>query len=62
MAFLMEAAGGLATTGRQRILDVTPAELHQRVPIFIGSRQMVEDVLKCLETVDNQVEAEAPVA
>jgi len=42
MAFLMEAAGGVATTGSQKILDVQPTQLHQRVPIFIGSKNMVE--------------------
>ncbi len=42
MSFLMEAAGGIATTGKGRILDVQPTELHQRVPIFIGSKSMVE--------------------
>ena len=50
MAFLMEAAGGMATTGDQRILDVQPTKLHQRVPIFIGSKTMVEEVMKCLAT------------
>ncbi len=52
MAFLVEAAGGAATTGTQRILDVEPEELHQRVPIFIGSRNLVE---KALEFVKNGV-------
>ncbi|TCK01858.1 D-fructose 1,6-bisphosphatase [Volucribacter psittacicida] len=42
MAFLAEQAGGLATDGFQRILDIQPTELHQRVPLFIGSKQMVE--------------------
>lgn len=42
MSFLMEAAGGVATTGKERILDVQPTELHQRVPIFIGSKSMVD--------------------
>lgn len=42
MSFLMEAAGGVATTSKERILDVQPTELHQRVPIFIGSKNMVE--------------------
>ncbi len=41
MAFIMEAAGGMAIDGKQRILDIQPEELHQRVPIFIGSRNMV---------------------
>lgn len=49
MAFLVEAAGGMATTGDTRILDIRPGELHQRVPIFIGSRQMVEDAVACLQ-------------
>lgn len=42
MSFLMEMAGGVATTGTQRVLDVEPSELHQRVPIFIGSKNLVD--------------------
>ncbi len=42
MAFIIEQAGGRATDGKQRILDIQPEKLHQRVPIFIGSE---EDVL-----------------
>ncbi|AXG68524.1 fructose-1,6-bisphosphatase class 1 [Kordia sp. SMS9] len=42
MAFLAEQANGLASDGFQRIMDVKPTELHQRVPIFCGSRKMVE--------------------
>ncbi|MDO5055122.1 MAG: class 1 fructose-bisphosphatase [Pasteurella oralis] len=41
MAFLAEQAGGLATNGFQRILDIQPTALHQRVPLFIGSKEMV---------------------
>ncbi|UAX41294.1 class 1 fructose-bisphosphatase [Pasteurella canis] len=41
MAFLAEQAGGLATDGFNRILDIQPTALHQRVPLFIGSREMV---------------------
>ncbi len=37
MAFIAEAAGGAASTGHKRILDVEPTSLHQRVPLFIGS-------------------------
>ncbi len=48
MAFLVEAAGGTATTGTQRILDVEPEELHQRVPIFIGSKSLVEKAIECV--------------
>ncbi len=41
MAFLIEAAGGEASDGTQRILDVQPAELHERCPIYIGSKNLV---------------------
>ncbi|HYF59298.1 MAG TPA: class 1 fructose-bisphosphatase [Burkholderiaceae bacterium] len=44
MAFLVEQAGGLATDGRQRILEIQPGKLHQRVPVFLGSRNEVERV------------------
>ncbi|MGB0985327.1 MAG: class 1 fructose-bisphosphatase, partial [Saprospiraceae bacterium] len=44
LAFIMEQAGGKASDGRQRILDIEPTELHQRTPIFIGSPKMVERV------------------
>ncbi|SMP14071.1 fructose-1,6-bisphosphatase I [Desulfurobacterium pacificum] len=46
MAFLIEQAGGLSTTGEKSILDVVPEKLHQRVPVIIGSKWEVE---KCLE-------------
>lgn len=49
MAFLAEAAGGLATTGTERILNLVPNALHQRVPIFIGSKDLVNAALACLE-------------
>ncbi|MCR6703051.1 MAG: class 1 fructose-bisphosphatase [Dokdonella sp.] len=42
MAFVVEQAGGAATTGRERILEVMPTQLHQRVPVFLGSRNEVE--------------------
>jgi fructose-1,6-bisphosphatase I len=48
MAFLVEAAGGMASTGTERILDIQPAQLHQRVPIFIGSKNMVEAAVACV--------------
>jgi fructose-1,6-bisphosphatase I len=44
MAFLIEQAGGLASDGRQRILDKVPKTLHERTPLYIGSRQEVEIV------------------
>jgi fructose-1,6-bisphosphatase I len=42
MAFIIEQAGGMATDGRQRMLDVQPQKLHQRVPVFLGSKNEVE--------------------
>jgi fructose-1,6-bisphosphatase I len=41
MALLVEQAGGAASTGRQRLLDLRPTALHQRVPVFLGSRAEV---------------------
>jgi len=42
MALLVEQAGGAASTGRGRILELQPAHLHQRVPVFLGSKHEVE--------------------
>ncbi len=42
MAMIAEQAGGRATTGRQRILEIQPTELHQKVPIIVGSEQDVK--------------------
>ena len=42
LAFIVEQAGGLATDGSERILDVQPTELHQRVPLYIGSKNEVD--------------------
>jgi fructose-1,6-bisphosphatase I len=44
MSFIVEQAGGAATNGRQRILDVQPQTLHERVAVFLGSRSEVERV------------------
>lgn len=41
-AFLAEQAGGYASDGRQRILDIQPAALHQRTPLFVGNRTLVD--------------------
>lgn len=45
MALIVEAAGGKADFGAGRILDIVPTELHQRTPIYIGSKLMVEKAL-----------------
>ncbi|HQN14277.1 MAG TPA: class 1 fructose-bisphosphatase, partial [Quisquiliibacterium sp.] len=44
MAFLVEQAGGAATNGEQRIMEIQPAKLHERVAVFLGSREEVEIV------------------
>ena len=48
MAMIAEAAGGAASTGSGRVLDVVPQTLHDRVPLFIGSRDDVADVERFL--------------
>ncbi|MFB2772109.1 class 1 fructose-bisphosphatase [Pelatocladus sp. BLCC-F211] len=50
LAFLIEQAGGRATTGHENILDVVPKKLHQRTPLIIGSR---EDVAKVESFIQN---------
>lgn len=45
MAFIMEQAGGMASTGRGRILDIVPTDIHQRAPVFMGSKEDVQDVV-----------------
>ncbi|MBL7750338.1 MAG: class 1 fructose-bisphosphatase [Chitinophagaceae bacterium] len=47
-AFIVEVAGGKATDGKQRILEVVPQRLHQRSPFFVGSRTMMEELETCL--------------
>jgi fructose-1,6-bisphosphatase len=44
MAMLIEQAGGVASTGRERILDVAPGQLHEHVPLILGSRNEVERI------------------
>ena len=46
MSFLVEQAGGASSTGRQRMLEVRPTGLHQRVPVFMGSRREVETAVE----------------
>ena len=42
MSFIIEQAGGLSHTGKERIMDIKPSELHQRVPVLLGSKNEVE--------------------
>jgi fructose-1,6-bisphosphatase I len=48
LAMIAEQAGGLATDGLDRILEVEPTQLHQRCGFFVGSKQMMEKALDCL--------------
>jgi fructose-1,6-bisphosphatase I len=45
MSFIVEQAGGASSTGRQRIMEIQPRELHQRVPVILGSRNEVERII-----------------
>ncbi len=52
IAFLAEQAGGKASDGQRRIMDIEPTELHQRSPYFVGSTEMVEKVEQFLSECD----------
>ena len=53
LAFIVEQAGGMATDGTRRIMEITPDELHQRVPCFIGSPRMVKTAHAFLRKYEN---------
>lgn len=54
LGFLAAQAGGYASTGRQSILDVQPTSLHQRVPVFLGDRQLVEKAEEMIRLYDGE--------
>ena len=45
MAYIVEQAGGVCSTGRERIMEITPNEIHQRVPVILGSKNEVDRVI-----------------
>jgi fructose-1,6-bisphosphatase I len=45
MSFIMEQAGGLSTTETARVMDIQPKFVHQRVPIIMGSKNAVQEVI-----------------
>jgi fructose-1,6-bisphosphatase len=53
MGFLVEEAGGLALTGHNRIMDIPPQSVHQRVPCILGSRDDVEELRRYYEASDD---------
>ena len=52
MAYITEQAGGKASDGHTRIMDLKPTELHQRVPFFCGSKNMVSKVEEFIQKHD----------
>ena len=52
MAFIIEQAGGLCSNGRERILDIKPHDIHQRVPLILGSKQEVERIIQYHKALD----------
>lgn len=52
LAYIMEQAGGYASDGQQNILDIQPQTLHQRTPLFIGNRPLVEKAEEFIKTYD----------
>lgn len=49
MAFLVEQAGGKASSGTGPILDIVPQSIHERAPIFLGSKLDVDDALSFIK-------------
>merc|ERR1719379_132869 len=49
MSFLLEQAGGKSTTGSQRVMDIMPSKVHQRIPVFLGSPDDVDEITKVYE-------------
>ena len=45
LGFVAEQAGGAASTGRRRIMDITPEKLHQRTPLILGNKNVVEQTV-----------------
>ena len=50
MSFIMEQAGGLSTTGTERVMEIVPEVVHQRVPIVMGSKNCVQEVIDAYAT------------
>ncbi len=54
MSFLIEQAGGLSTTGRDRIMEIVPGNVHQRVPVIMGSKHEVQEVIDAYNEYDKK--------
>jgi len=53
MSFIMEQAGGLSTTGTQRVMEITPEVVHQRVPIVMGSKNDIQEIIDAYAAAGN---------
>ena len=60
MAMIVEQAGGKASAGHRRILEIQPESLHQRTAVIMGSRDEVDRVLVHLDAPDTDLPAAAP--
>merc|ERR1712003_367402 len=49
MSFIMEQAGGISTTGKERVMEILPTVVHQRVPVVMGSKNDIEEVMEAYE-------------
>jgi fructose-1,6-bisphosphatase I len=49
MAFLTEQANGIATNGKQNILDIIPSDIHERAPFYCGSSSMIKKLNEFIE-------------
>ena len=45
MSWIIEQAGGMSTTGRQRVMDLIPEQVHERTHVFMGSRNDVQEIV-----------------
>jgi fructose-1,6-bisphosphatase I len=61
IAFLVEQAGGIATTGTKRVMDIVPEEVHQRLPVILGSKKPLQEVLDAYESKASAPEIPAPL-
>ena len=60
MAMIVEQAGGQATTGKVRVLDIVPTDIHERCPIFLGCNRDVDMLMSFLKKHEKSEEASAP--
>lgn len=54
MSFIVEQAGGMSTTGRQRVMEIVPEVVHQRVPVLLGSKNDIQEILDAYAAADKE--------